>query len=551
MHIINTTLQLIGSLGFLLYGMSLMSNGIQKSAGEKLQSALGFMTGNRFIAMLTGVVITMLVQSSGATTVMVVSFVNAGLITLAQSAGVIFGANIGTTITAWIVALFGFNFNIEAFAVPIFGLGFLLTITKRLRQQNLGEAIMGFALLFVGLSMLSETITFQDPNALSFLTKFQHVAILSIIIAVASGIMLTALLHSSSALTAIVITMAYSGLLSWEFSCAMVIGSNIGSTIDAILAAFGTKANARRACFIHVMFNVVGTILALIFFNPLLALVDFLVPGPVESNITYHIAMIHTTFNMLTALMFIPFVNQVVALVEKVIKPNKNELQHEYHLEPISEIKGNAAIGIIRTEKEIADMCDIISEMFDHIQIGFTHRDQSFTDTHFVQLKQAEDYINQMYEQLAHYIVQCEHLPATERQLNNLSIMLQIVDEVETMSDDCLDIGSLLQESISKKMSFPQEDLDDIIPYMELARQFLQFIHININKRLGKEKLEFANSLRTQIVTIRKTLKERARKRLESGVNVKSELLYIDLVRNIGKIGNRALAISKLLSQTK
>ncbi|MBP3709225.1 MAG: Na/Pi cotransporter family protein [Treponema sp.] len=551
MRIINTIVQLIGSLGFLLYGMSLMSNGIQKSAGEKLQSALGFMTGNRFIAMLTGVVITMLVQSSGATTVMVVSFVNAGLITLAQSAGVIFGANIGTTITAWIVALFGFNFNIEAFAVPIFGLGFLLTIAKKLRQQNLGEAIMGFALLFVGLSMLSETVTFQDSNALSFLTKFQHAGISSTIIAVASSIALTALLHSSSALTAIVITMAYSGLLSWKFSCAMVIGSNIGSTIDAILAAIGTKANARRACFIHVMFNVVGTILALIFFNPLLALVDFFVPGPVESNITYHIAMMHTTFKVLTALIFIPFVNQVVALAEKIITPNDNELRREYHLEPISETKGNAAIGIIRAEKEIADMCDIISEMFDHIQIGFTHRDQSFIDMHFAQLEQAEDYVNQMQEQLAHYIVQCEHLPASEHQLSNLSIMLQIVDEIELMSDDCLDIGSLLQKSIAKKMSFPQEDLDDLIPYVELARQFLQFIHININKRLSEEKLSFANELGTQIDEIRKTLKKRARKRLENGADVKSELLYIDLVRNIGKIGDRAFAISELLPQTK
>lgn len=211
-----TILQFAGSLCFLLYGMKLMSDGIQKSAGEKLQSALHFMTGNRFKGLLTGCILTMIIQSSGATTVMVVTFVNAGLITLEQSIGVIFGANIGTTITAWIVALFGFSFKIESFAIPVFGIGFLLTVVRKWHAQGWGESIMGFGILFIALSWLSKTFTI-DNSTLSFLPELQNWGVWSILLAFAIGLVFTALIHSSSAMTAIVITMAYNKLLSWEF----------------------------------------------------------------------------------------------------------------------------------------------------------------------------------------------------------------------------------------------------------------------------------------------------------------------------------------------
>lgn len=507
------------------------------------------MTGNRFIAMLTGLVITMIIQSSGATTVMVVSFVNAGLITLTQSIGVIFGANIGTTITAWIVALFGFNFNIESFAVPVVGLGFILTAFKRFHKEGLGEAVMGFGILFMGLSMLSKIITLKDSSTLMFLTQFQNSGALAIAVGVFAGIILTALIHSSSALTAIILTMAYNKLLTWEFSCAMVLGSNIGSTVDSVLASIGTKVNAKRTCLVHVMFNVSGVILALTFFHPFLALVDWIVPGPVESNITYHIAMLHTMFNVITALIFIPFVNQIAALTEKIIKPKDDETPQVYHLE-FTGIKENATAGIICAEKEITDMTDVVTGMFDRIQVGFTDRSQSFINEHIGPLSQSEDYADQMHVQLSRYIIQCEHLPVNEKQLNNLSIMLQVVDELELMTDDCLSVGLLLQRSIEKKMKFPQEDMDRLIPYVELARQFLQFIRININKHLDPDKLAMANEIEAQIDLFRKNLKKTARKRLESGADVKSELLYIDMVRQIEKIGDRAFSISGLLSQT-
>lgn len=548
MEFVQTILIFVGSLGFLLYGMRLMSGGIQKSAGEKLQRALGVMTGNRFVAILTGLAITMIIQSSGATTVMVVSFINAGLLTLSQSVGVIFGANIGTTITAWIVALFGFNFQISTFAAPIFGLGFFLTFIKRATCRNIGEAVMGFGLLFMGLSGLSDVFSF-NPENLGFLQKVQDLGALSIFIGFIVGVFITALMHSSSAFSAIVIAMAYNNIITWEVSAAMTLGSNVGSTIDAVLASVGTNADARRSAFIHVFFNVAGTVLALILFKPLLAFVSVLSGS---MNIAIRISILHTVFKIVTTLCCLPFVPQIVRLSQIVIKDDSTPALKYYRLDFQEKQIGKESIAmyIIRVEKEIADMTDVVTQMFDRLQQGFTQRNTSFVDENFEELELAENYCDQMHEQLVRYIIHCQQLPINNNQRNNLSVMIQVTDELEGMSDDCFSVGVLLKRSVEKKMKFLQEDMDRLIPYVELARQFLQFIRRNINKHLDKNKLEMASDLENQIDSSRKNLKKVARKRLESGADVKAELLYLDLVRQIEKIGDRAFSISELLVQT-
>lgn len=548
MAIVNAILLLFGSLGFLLYGMRLMSDGVQKSAGEKLQRALGMMTGNSFVGILTGLMITMIIQSSGATTVMVVSFINAGLLTLAQSVGVIFGANIGTTITAWIVSLFGFNFKISTFAVPIFGIGFFLTILKDSKSKNIGEAVMGFGLLFMGLSGLSDVFSF-DASKLTFISEIQSLGIFSLLVGVVIGTVITALMHSSSAFTAIIITMAYKNIITWEMACAMTLGSNIGSTIDAIMASFGSNADARRSALIHVMFNVFGTVLVLIFFNPF---IDFVVWVTPSTNIAIQISMLHTLFKTLNTLILLPLSKQLIALSKVLIKDDDEKSLKNYHLEFTDSafVKESAAMHIIRLEKEIADMTDVATNMFDRLQIGIMKRNQAFIDEHLEKLADEEDYCDQMHEQLAKYIIECQHLPITETQRNNLSIMVSVVDELEGMTDQVYCAGMLLEKSIEKKMKFMQEDMERLVPYVELARQFLQFIRININKHLNSDKLEMAQELENQIDLYRKNLKKIARKRLESGADVKAELLYIDIVRQIEKIGDHAFAISGLLAQT-
>ncbi len=546
-------LQLVGSLAFLLYGMKLMSDGVQKSAGERLQRALSVMTGNRFKGLLTGLFITMVIQSSGATTVMVVTFVNAGLLTLRQSVGVIFGANIGTTITAWIVSIFGFNFKISAFALPIFGAGFFLTLTKRSLNKNIGQALMGFGLLFLGLSMLSDSLSFKPEqlSRFSWIDDIQSWGALSWAIAIIVGTLVTAILHSSSAFSAIVITMAYNGLIGWEFSAALILGSGIGSTIDAILAAFGTSADAKRAALIHVLFNVVGTVLVLIFYRPFLSLVEFLTPK--SANIAIQISILQSAFKVISTIMFLPFTKQGIALCAKIIPDDKKGKNNFYRLDFIESalVKENVGAYIIRAEKEIKDMTDLATDMFDIIQIGLKKRDQTFIDEHMEEIVQMENYADQMHEQLTRYIVHIERMAVNEKQMENLSLMLSIIGDLESMTDECLNIALLIKRAIEKNMSFETEDADQLIPYVELARQFLQFIHININKHLDADKLSMAEELEGQIDLYRKNLKRIARKRLEKGADVKAELLYIDIVRQIEKIGDRAFGIAEALGQTQ
>ena len=540
--------ELVGSLGFLLYGMKLMSDGVQKSAGEKLQRALSVITGNRFVALLTGLVVTMIVQSSGATTVMVVTFVNAGLMTLTQSVGVIFGANIGTTITAWIVAIFGFNFKISAFAVPVFGLGYFITILikKKGPYKNFGEAVMGFGMLFLGLSGLSDVFT---PEQLGWLFKIQGSGFLAICLGFIIGILITALLHSSSAFSAIVITMAYNGLVNWELAAAMTLGSNIGSTIDAILVAYNANADARRSAAIHVMFNVFGTILALIFFKPFLNLVVLLTPGHANSNIAIRISMLHTVFKTLSTVILLPLQNPLVLLSQKIIKNDKEKQNNVYRLAFVQlPAKDSVTTHIIQVEAAIADMTDVVTDMFDKIQIGITKRNNDYIEKYKELMVNAEDYVDQMHEQITHYLIKCQGLQITEKQLNHISSMIQIVDELENMSDSCFGTIMLICRSIEKKMSFKTEDMERLLPYIELVRQFLQFIRININKQITSEKLELARELEDGIDAFRKDLKKVARKRLEGGADVKAELLYIDIVRAIEHIGDNCFSISESLT---
>lgn len=545
MNVVQPILELVGSLGFLLYGMKLMSDGVQQSAGEKLQRALSVLTGNRFMSLLTGLIVTMIIQSSGATTVMVVTFVNAGLMTLTQSVGVIFGANIGTTITAWIVSIFGFNFKISAFAIPVFGLGYFLSIIKKGAYKNWAEAIMGFGMLFLGLSGLSDVFT---PEQLGWLFKIQGSGVFAILFGFVIGIIITALLHSSSAFSAIVITMAYNGLVSWELAAAMTLGSNVGSTIDAVLASMGTNADSRRAALIHVMFNVFGTVLALIFFKPFLEIVMFVTPGRENSNIAIRISMLHTVFKTLSTIIFLPLQNPIVKLTQLIIKEDKDTESKTFKLE-FTELLGkeSAPTHIIQAEKAIADMTDVVSDMFDKIQIGVTKRNIEFIEDYRQQSIDAENYVDQMHEQITHYLIKCQSLHITEKQLNHISGMIQIVDELENMSDSCYATLMLIYRSIEKKMKFLQEDMERLLPYLELVRQFLQFIRRNINNQITPEKLELARELEDGIDAFRKDLKKVARKRLEGGADVKSELLYIDVIRRIENIGDNCFNISENL----
>lgn len=538
---------MFGSLCFLLFGMKLMSDGIQKSTGDKVSSLLSFMTKNRFMGILTGSLLTMIIQSSGATTVMTVSFVNAGLLSLQQAISVIFGANIGTTITAWIVALFGFNFKIQAFAVPIFGIGYLLYINKKTKGQNIGMSLMGFAILFIALDWLSGSISKNAEN-FTFLIKIQEMGMMSIPLGFLVGIVFTALIHSSSAMTAIVITMAYNQMLTWEFSAAIVIGSNIGSTIDSIMAAFNSVENARRTALVHVLFNFSSALVALIFLKPFTQFVDFIVPGLVTDNITYHIAMLHTCFNILGTLIFTPFIEQIAKLTFKIIPENKDKLKViTYKLDFVERnAQENPAAAILIAQNEINKMFSTSHQMFSRLNLGFIEGLKSFMAAHFEVLQDEENYIDQMNFYLTKYIAGCEKLDLTTQQRLQLQKMSTIVEETEALSDAVMDIGIIISKMQAKKFDYSKEQLKFIIPYLQLVDKQLKIISQNLWKNLTSDEYSSIREIENNIDNNKRTLKKFARNQLESGADANAQLTYIDLVRKIEKLGDHCFAIANV-----
>ncbi len=551
MSIVSLIFQMIGSLGLVLYGMKLMSDGIQKSAGESLHRTLGLMTGNRFLAVLTGIMVTAIVQSSGATTVMTVSFINAGMLTLRQAIGIMFGANIGTTVTAWIVSLVGFKFSLSSIAVPAFGIGYFLTFFKSLKKTTWGEAIMGFGLLFAGLDILSSAVPNISSEQVAAISILRNTGALSLFVGVLLGFILTAILHSSSASTAILLTLAHGEIIGWEVSAAFVLGSNIGSTIDAVLASIGSTLNARRAAMVHVLFNVAGSILALIFFTPFLALVDFLFAGRSSiETITTRIAVFHTAFNLLNTMIALPFVGQIDMLFTKLIRPKEGDEPDKYVLNfQALSMKENIEAFVLTAETEIVKMSNIVREMFSLLR-SMLLKETKYSNEQIVKLlTEKEDYTDQMQEELSTFLIKTGELSLSEKQSKNVRLMIGIVDDIENMTDQIFELGLFINRSIELKMPIKQDDMDKLLPFMGLVNQFIHFVHEHLNKPLSGEELAIAHEMEDSIDTMRQNLKRLARSRLEQGANVKAELLYIDMVRNLEKIGDYAFSISRALAE--
>lgn len=536
----------VGALALLLYGMNMLSNGIQKGAANSLQRLLSIVSGNRFTAVLTGLLVTAIIQSSGATTVMVVSFVNAQIISLTQAIGIIFGANIGTTVTAWIVSLFGFSFKIASVAIPLFGIGFFITCLKRWKLQSVGEMLMGFGLLFYGLSLLSDSLKLS-PESVAFLQSFSDLGFGGLLLGVFIGAIITALIHSSSAMTAIVLTMAANGSLTWEFSAAVVLGSNIGSTIDAILSAMGSSTNAKRAAFVHVCFNVVGTIIALILFKPFLALIDFIVPKAPADNITTHIAMLHTVFNICCTCIFLPFVNQIAAGVSKIIKASAIEESENYKLPMVfSTGHGSIELYILQAEKEIEKMAKKVLSIFNNIcDCLETSKNENIENVSESIFKQ-ENYIYQMKEEITDFLVKCSQLDGATGIQNKIAQLLQVIDYLENLSDESTRIIHNIEKYLSKKQD-KKLTSEKLLPYMKKISDFYEYIIDFLETGLQKTQKSVVLKMENEIDEMQKMLKKSAKKRLKDGGDVKSLLRYMDIVRRIENAGDSINALVKLL----
>ena len=516
----------------------MLSNGIQKGAGSGLQKLLGKITGNRFYAVLTGIGVTAIIQSSGATTVMVVSFVNAEILTLEQAIGVIFGANIGTTVTAWIVSLFGFSFSIAAMAIPLFGFGYILKYFKKFKIHNFAESFMGFALLFMGLGLLKESLTL-GPGASRVFAVINDWGIGGILLGVLLGALITALIHSSSAMTAIVLTMSNNGTLSWELSAAIVLGSNIGSTVDAVMSSFGASVNARRTAFVHVAFNVTGTLVALLIFKPFLALIDFIVPMEPSANITTHIAMLHTIFNICATAIFVPFVNQIAMIARKVIPETATEQDEHYHLPAIlPHSRISADLYSYQIQSEISKMSAKVMEMFDSVCNSFMNPKNAEEENEHV--KYLENYIDEMNAAITDFLQKCARLPnANHDDRVHFSNLLHITDTLENLSDETCSLMHTVKKYVSgenyKSNSKRSKEIED---YVERVRIFFEQVCVYFTIGFTQDEKLSGEAIEQQIDETKKELKRASRKRLEAGADVKEELQYIDIVRKVERAGD-------------
>lgn len=547
MNVLSQVISFIGSLCLLLFGMNMLSNGIQKGAGSGLQKLLGKITGNRFYAVLTGIGVTAIIQSSGATTVMVVSFVNAEILTLEQAIGVIFGANIGTTVTAWIVSLFGFSFSISAMAIPMFGFGYILKYFKKFRIHNFAECFMGFALLFMGLGLLKESLTL-GPAANKVFSIINEWGLGGSLLGVLTGAIITALIHSSSAMTAIVLTMAAGGTLSWELSGAIVLGSNIGSTVDAVMSSFGASVNARRTAFVHVAFNVTGTIIALLIFRPFLSLIDIIIPLEPSANITTHIAMLHTIFNICATLIFIPFVNQIAMISRKVISETATEKDEHYHLPAIlPHSRISADLYSYQIQTEISKMSAKIMEMLDSVCNSFTNPNNADEENEHV--KYLESYIDEMNAAITGFLQKCSRLPnANRKERQHFSDLIHITDTMENLSDETCSLMHTVKKFVTdEKYRTDSKRSREIMDYIERVRIFFEQVCVYFTIGFSAEERNSGEIIEQRIDETKKELKKESRKRLEAGADVKEELNYMDMVRKIERAGDCVYGILQSL----
>ncbi|MDR2160140.1 MAG: Na/Pi cotransporter family protein [Treponema sp.] len=559
MAVISTVFGITGGLCLFLYGMKIMSDGIQQTAGDRLQRVLSFMTGNRFTGVLTGFVVTAIIQSSSATTVMVVSFVNAGLLTLTQSIGVIMGANVGTTVTAWIVSLVGFSLQISALALPAVGIGFIIRIIKW-KHQNLGEVILGFGLLFLGLDFLTKSMP-SLGDSVSIIARMSNLGFFSVLIGAGAGLLMTLITHSSSASTAIMLTMAFNGVVDYRMAASMILGANIGTTIDAALASIGTRTAAKQAALVHVLFNVIGTLWALPLLGPLLVLVELVTPGTVvpgmvrDPVIPAHLAMLHTVFNAVNTLLFFPFVKPFAALVSIIVKDDKPAPASKHYrlVYRAASIQDTPELNTLRAEKEIRDMAGIVSSMYVRFSgvlktLKETGDKEKAVAELVAEMKEKEEYADEMREVLTSFLIECTREQLNPRSEYRVSQLLRIIGDLEDMTDDCYSVSLLLERSVKKNHIFQEKEMAALSPYVGLVEEFLSLLRDQLGRTPGPEQLEYARDLEEKIDSSRNKLRKLGRKRIEAGVDVKTELLFIDLVRRIEKIGDYCFDITAALS---
>ena len=564
-------LTLLGALGMFLYRMNLMSAGLQKAAGSKMRGLLTAMTSNPFKGVLTGLGITTVIQSSSATTVMTVGFVNAGLLTLSQAVGVIMGANIGTTVTAWLVSLLGFKADISLFAGPLMAVGFILSLSKRDKRRHISELIIGFSLLFLGLSLMKESVPDlrETPEVLAFIQNWTSYGFGSVLIFLVIGTVLTLVLQSSSATMALTLIMVNMGWISFELGAAMVLGENIGTTITANIAAAVGNPNARRAAMAHTLFNLFGVIWALILFTPFLKLVGTTItwlglPNPMDivhsANVVmtadeemaslYGISMLHTLFNLFNTMILIWFVPVIVKTVEKMIKGKATKEEESVKLKfidagPLS----TAELAIGQARNEVIHFAEISRRNIDHIRQAIAAGNSTDFEAARQRLVKYEEISDRIEYEIAQFLNALPEDSISEQTRTETKRMYKIIGELESLGDSGESISRILARRNSHEKSFTQEQKSNIEIMLATVDKAYGIMIDNLRAKVFEPLgLRMATDCEVEINELRNNIREEEIRKIEiDGANYQSSVYYLDTVSEIERMGDFIINISQAL----
>ena len=592
-------LGLLGAVGLFLYGMKVMSEGLQKAAGDRLRNILSAMTRNRFTGTVTGFFITALIQSSSASTVMVVSFVNAGLMTLAQSMAVIMGANVGTTFTAWIIALFGFKVDISAFALPLIGLAVPLLFSSKSKTKSIGEFTIGFAFLFMGLDMISNYVPDlqSNPEMFAFLQKYASMGFGSVLIFTLVGLLVTMIIQSSAATFAITLIMCSKGWIDFPLACALVLGSNIGTTITPLLASMSGNVAAKRTAMGHLLFNLLGTVWVLAVFYPFVDLnswiteeigqgnpcalyqyvsdlkatnpdiYDRLYANSLPTNdgvILHHRAMIaqlqvsvsfglsifHTVFNLSIMI----WLTKVYVKIVELLVPAKHAGDDEFQLKFISGgILSASELNISQAEKEIHVFAERVARMLPMARDLVTKKDGSdeFNKV-YSRLEKYEEISDRMEIEIANYLNRCAEGRLSNQSKRRIAAMLSIDSEIESIADCALGVGKILLRKQQSNVDFNEEiykNIDTMFDYVGRATDNMMKLLSNLEHQQENTIITSYNCER-EINNLRNILRSNNISNInEHHYEYQSGIYYMDIISTLEKLGDYIINVVDIVKE--
>lgn len=544
-------LSLFGSLGLFLFGMKTMSEGLEKFAGDRLRSILAAMTKNRFMAVLTGMTVTALIQSSSATTVMVVSFVNAGLMNLIQAIGVIMGANIGTTVTAWIISSIGFKVNIASITLPLIAFGILFIFSKQGRRKSIGEFIFGFAFLFMGLNFLQQSANELNIGSLvaNMLAGIDSDGFLTILLFVLVGAVFTMIVQASAATMAITLMLFDMQIpgFGFEQAAALAMGQNIGTTITALMASMTAGTQARRAALAHMLFNVFGVVVVLLIFYPFCNAVSWFVENVSGSDNSdlYKLSMFHTAFNVFNTLLLIGFVKQIEQIVCRML-PMKEDVESKGLKFITGGLFSTAELSMLQARKEIVHFAERCQKSFNYVRMMHgAKRDDEFKDI-YGKVEKYEGITDNMEYEIAHYLQQVSDGHLSDDAKRQVQRMLREVDDLESIGDCCFSLArTLSRKRENSAVDFTAEQLKQIAQMEQLVSDALELMTETLQQPEG-EGHDITRSYNTEneINDLRTTLRNENLQNLSAGLyDYKLGAFFIDFINGLEKLGDYVLNV--------